>query len=78
MAVIQIEDSGTGIAPRDLNRIGEPFFRGSQPSGDGAGLGLSIVKRIVDRCGGSIQFENVTVAERTGLRVIVRLPAVNS
>ena len=52
--------------------------RGSQPSGDGAGLGLSIVKRIVDRCGGSIQFENVTVAERTGLRVIVRLPAVNS
>ncbi|AUC93046.1 histidine kinase [Bradyrhizobium sp. SK17] len=77
MAAIQIEDSGTGIAPRDLDRIGEPFFRGSQPSGDGAGLGLSIVKRIVDRCGGSIQFENVTGAERTGLRVIVRLPAVN-
>ncbi|MGF6308277.1 two-component system OmpR family sensor kinase [Bradyrhizobium sp. i1.8.4] len=77
MAVIQIEDSGPGISPRHLDRIGEPFFRGGQPSGDGAGLGLSIVKRIIDRCGGSIQFENMTGTERAGLRVTVRLPAVD-
>ncbi|MGY4315917.1 ATP-binding protein [Bradyrhizobium sp. JR3.5] len=75
MAVIQIEDTGPGIPPQDLARIGEPFFRGGQPSGEGAGLGLSIVKRIVDRAAGSVLFENVTGAGRSGLRVTVKLPA---
>lgn len=75
IAVVQIEDSGPGVPPLELARICEPFFRGRQPSGEGAGLGLSIVKRIVDRSKGSILFENMTAAEGTGLRVIVKLPA---
>ena len=75
MAVIQIEDTGPGIPPQDLARIGEPFFRGRQPDGEGAGLGLSIVKRIVDHAAGSVLFENVTGAGRSGLRVTVKLPA---
>jgi len=75
MAVVQIEDSGPGIAPQDLDRICEPFFRGRQPGGDGSGLGLSIVRRIVDRGGGAIHFENMAGAERSGLRVTVKLPA---
>lgn len=77
MAVIQIEDSGPGVSPQDLERIGEPFFRGGQPSGEGAGLGLSIVKRIVDRAAGSVLFENLTGAGRSGLRVTVKLPATD-
>ncbi|MBR0797013.1 histidine kinase [Bradyrhizobium jicamae] len=76
MAVIRIEDTGPGIAPEDIDRICEPFFRGRQPSGDGAGLGLSIVKRIVDRGSGSIRFENMTGAGRSGLRVTVKLAVV--
>ncbi|KWV59047.1 hypothetical protein AS156_33270 [Bradyrhizobium macuxiense] len=76
-AVIQIEDSGPGVPPQDLGRIGEPFFRGCQPSGEGSGLGLSIVKRIVDQCGGSILFENIAGTGRSGLRVTVKLPAAD-
>ena len=74
-AVLQIEDTGPGVAPEEIGRIFEPFFRGQRPEGDGVGLGLSIVKRIVDRLGGSIEAANVTEPRRTGLRVLVKLPA---
>jgi two-component system, OmpR family, sensor kinase len=73
-AVLQVEDTGPGLAAGDLERVFEPFFRGSQPQGDGSGLGLSIVKRIVERLGGTIALENVAGSGGTGLRVIVRLP----
>lgn len=74
-AILQIEDSGSGVAPEEIGRIFEPFFRGQQPEGDGVGLGLSIVKRIVDRLEGSIEAANIAECGRTGLRVVVRLPA---
>ena len=73
MAVLQIEDTGPGIPPEELDRVFEPFFRGRQPAVEGSGLGLSIVKRIVDRLGGSIAIENITGPERSGLRVTVNL-----
>lgn len=75
-AVLQIEDSGPGVPPQDIERILEPFYRGRRPTGDGSGLGLSIVKRVVDSYGGSIEFENLT-AGQTGLRVVARLPALD-
>ena len=71
---MQIEDTGPGIPPRDMDRIFEPFFRRSQPIEDGTGLGLSIVKRIVDRLGGSILLENISGSRGKGLRATVRLP----
>ena len=52
VAVLQVEDTGPGIASTDMDQIFEPFFRGSSPEGEGTGLGLSIVKRIVDSLGG--------------------------
>ena len=74
-AILQIEDSGPGVAPEEIGRIFEPFFRGQRPEGDGVGLGLSIVRRIVDRLDGSIEAVNVDEGGRTGLRVRVTLPA---
>lgn len=74
MAVLQIEDTGPGVAADEIGRIFEPFFRGQRPEGDGVGLGLAIVKRIVDRFGGSIEAANVTDPGRSGLRVVVKLP----
>ena len=71
--VLQIEDTGPGIPPADLARMFEPFYRGSRPSGDGSGLGLSIVKRIVDNLGGTIALENIEGAGRSGLRVRIAL-----
>lgn len=49
-------DTGIGIAPTDIPKIFEIFYRGRSPSSEdaGAGLGLTIVKRLLIRCGGSI------------------------
>ncbi|CCE08085.1 Periplasmic sensor signal transduction histidine kinase precursor [Bradyrhizobium sp. STM 3843] len=75
MAVVQIEDSGPGIPPADIDRIFEPFFRGSQPSGEGSGLGLSIARRAIDQAGGVIEIENIIGRDRSGLRVTIKLQA---
>jgi two-component system, OmpR family, sensor kinase len=74
VAILQVEDTGPGIASTDMDQIFEPFFRGSRPEGEGTGLGLSIVKRVVDSLGGGIALENIAGAGRSGLRVTVRLP----
>lgn len=71
--VFTIEDTGSGIPDADLGRIFEPFFRGSHSRGEGSGLGLSIARRIVERCHGSIRLENKPIPG-SGLRVIVRIP----
>jgi two-component system OmpR family sensor kinase len=73
-AILQVEDTGPGIASTDMDQIFEPFFRGSRPEGEGTGLGLSIVKRVVDNLGGRIALENVAGAGRSGLRATVLLP----
>jgi two-component system OmpR family sensor kinase len=57
-AVMTVSDSGRGIPPEDLPHIFERFFRRSRTTSDrsasGFGLGLSIVKWIVDSHGGQI------------------------
>ncbi len=72
MAVFEIEDTGPGIAPADIERIFEPFSRGAHsaqaghaPAGSGAGgtgLGLTIAKMLTDLMGGEM-----TVSSRTAL-----------
>lgn len=77
-AVLQITDRGPGIPAADMDRIFEPFVRGSRPSGKGSGLGLSIAKRAMDRSGGMIQLENMSERDQKGLRVTVRLEAAEN
>ncbi|HMM88046.1 sensor histidine kinase [Bradyrhizobium sp.] len=74
-AVIRIEDGGPGIPPEDIDRVFEPFFRGSRPIGEGSGLGLSIVKRAIDQAEGRIEIENIGRQDQPGLRITVRLEA---
>jgi signal transduction histidine kinase len=73
-ALIMVEDSGSGIAQEDLARVFEPFFRSSSTSHQkvpGAGLGLSVVERIVRAFGGTI----IARSELgRGSRFEVRLP----
>jgi two-component system sensor histidine kinase QseC len=52
---LQVDDSGPGMAPADLARLGERFFRALGQGQPGSGLGLSIVGRIVAAQGGSWQ-----------------------
>jgi signal transduction histidine kinase len=53
--LVEVSDSGSGIAPDELNRIFERFYRGAGAlEQEGFGLGLSIAKRMVDVMGGEI------------------------
>jgi signal transduction histidine kinase len=74
-AVLEVTDSGIGIAPEDLPRIFERFFRASKDRSrrvDGVGLGLSIAQSIAQQHGGEIQIESKLGA---GTTVRVFLPA---
>jgi signal transduction histidine kinase len=51
--VVQITDSGCGIPEEIQPRIFEPFFT-TKPAGEGSGLGLDIVRKILDRHNGKI------------------------
>ncbi len=60
-AIIEVQDSGTGIAPEVIERIFEPFFRGDQArtvEKGGVGLGLTIVKMIVEAHGGTVNVQS--------------------
>jgi signal transduction histidine kinase len=54
-----VEDSGSGIAPEDLQRIFEPFVRATDDTRiEGTGLGLPITKRLLTAMGGTINVES--------------------
>jgi len=70
---VAVADTGEGIAPEDLARVFEPFFRADPARhGAGAGLGLALAKRIVETLGGQISAESGPAG---GARFAVRLPA---
>lgn len=56
-AVVEVEDSGPGIAPEIRDHIFEPFFT-TKGVGAGTGLGLDIVRRIVVHHEGGIEVES--------------------
>ena len=51
-----VRDAGPGVAPDKLAQLTERFWRNS--TGEGSGLGLSIVKAIAERCGCELEFVN--------------------
>ncbi len=65
--VIEVIDNGKGVETENLERIFDPYF--SKREG-GTGLGLALVKRIVEEHGGTVKAENVLEG---GLRIGLRL-----
>jgi len=56
---VAVSDNGCGIAPEHLPRVFDRFYRAESSRGaDGAGLGLALVKSIVDLHGGSATIES--------------------
>jgi two-component system, OmpR family, sensor kinase len=71
-ATVTIEDRGIGIPEREIERLFEPYYRGSNVSGIvGAGIGLFFVKMVVDLHGGEI---GVATRVGKGSAFTVRLP----
>ncbi len=70
-----VSDTGVGIAPEDLKRIGRPFEQagGADQKSRGTGLGLSLVRAFAELHGGAMNIES-TLGE--GAAITVRLPVV--
>jgi signal transduction histidine kinase/ActR/RegA family two-component response regulator len=74
-AWIAVEDSGVGIAPNQLAQIWDPFFQAESPlerRHGGSGLGLTIVRRLVELHGGLVRAESEGVNH--GSRFTFTLP----
>lgn len=56
--LIRVSDSGPGIPHEELERIFEPFHRGSGKAGAGSGLGLAITRGFVEANGGRVRAES--------------------
>jgi signal transduction histidine kinase len=70
---LAVQDSGEGIGQENLERVFEPFFRADAArSGEGAGLGLALAKRIVEALGGRIEAQSELAR---GARFAISLPA---
>ena len=70
--ILSVRDHGPGVSPDKLKQLTTPFFRGdaARTAATGAGLGLAIVEKAVQRMGGSFELSN---ASDGGLVAHVRL-----
>ncbi|HPM41513.1 MAG TPA: ATP-binding protein, partial [bacterium] len=68
---VRVADTGEGIAPENLERIFEPFYT-TRRSRRGVGLGLPVVREIIERYGGTISVESEV---GKGTTFTVRIPA---
>ncbi len=73
--LLRVRDHGAGVSPEILPNLTRPFFRGdaARTSATGAGLGLSIVAKMVGHMGGSLVLSNSSTG---GLVATIRLPQV--
>jgi two-component system NtrC family sensor kinase len=66
--MVSITDTGQGIPEATKDKIFEPFFT-TKPAGEGSGLGLDIVRKIIDKHQGDVNVESQP--GRTTFRVVL-------
>jgi signal transduction histidine kinase len=71
---MRFTDNGIGISPNQIDNIFKMFHRATEKS-DGAGLGLYIVKEVVEKLNGSI---DVTSSLGQGTKFYIKLPQLKS
>jgi len=67
VVVLQVEDSGPGIAPAEREQVFQPFYRSLGTNVDGSGLGLAIVREIAQQHGAEVTLEDANLRYRPGL-----------
>jgi PAS domain S-box-containing protein len=76
--VVRVRDSGIGIPPEFLPRLFDVFFQGDRSlarSQGGLGIGLTLVKRLVELHGGTVAASSAGLGE--GSEFVIRLPALS-
>ena len=74
-ATFEVASGGAGIAQHERERVFDPFYRILGTDTEGSGLGLSIVKTLVERAGGSVTLHPLSPDSLLpGLRVLVQFP----
>lgn len=73
---VQVSDNGPGIPPHVLERVFEPFFT-TKDEGRGSGLGLAMVREIVEELDGQIQIQSVVGSGTTVTLQFLQVPRVN-
>ena len=74
---LEVADSGIGISPQELPKIFDDFYRGMKVDVQGAGLGLSIAKKIIEAHGGLIWAESPCPESGAGTKFCFTLPKVS-
>lgn len=77
-AVVAVSDTGIGVAPVELDRLFDRFYRVDKArsrAAGGAGLGLSIAREIMDALGGTLKLDS---QPRVGTTATMRLPLARS
>ncbi|MBC7958145.1 MAG: sensor histidine kinase N-terminal domain-containing protein [Cytophagales bacterium] len=69
VVVLQVEDSGPGIAPAERDKVFQPFYRSLGTNVDGSGLGLAIVREIAQQHQAVIALEDANLRHRSGMVV---------
>ncbi len=67
VVVLQVEDSGPGIAPAEREQVFQPFYRSLGTNVDGSGLGLAIVREIALQHDAEVTLEDANMRYRPGL-----------
>nr|WP_057927604.1 ATP-binding protein [Burkholderia ambifaria] len=73
---IVVRDDGPGVAAGEHERLGDRFYRGIGTQSPGSGLGLSIVQRIAQYFGGTVQFG--PGIDGLGLGIVIALPSADA
>jgi signal transduction histidine kinase len=71
---VEVIDTGIGIPPKDLPRLFDEFYRGSNVESKGSGLGLSIARRIIGAHGGKIWAESPNPETGLGSKFVFTIP----
>ena len=71
---VEIKDNGIGMEKEDIEKIYSRFYQVDKShSGEGSGLGLSIVKRIIELSSGTI---NIKSEKNKGTKILIKLPKI--